>query len=346
VWSDRTTLAYHGLAAGRSVPLRVGELRTLQQNLPELENISPRLPLPPSTQVSHGLRTSNPQVFGVYPAYSVLEQTTTLSGRWLNDLDLRESRRVAVVGVATLSVLFGTEEPLGQKLSIAGAPFTVVGVFDDPGGGMETQRVYVPFSAIASTTSRDQRVQVIVGTLRDDASIPHTRHKIGTLLAGQLGFSREDVRAAGGTAPRRTRRRLAALMRGIGIAIVIVGLGTLLSGMVGVSNILFVTVRERAQEFGIRRALGASAGSIVRLVLTEACMLSVLSGGAGLGAAVLAVRLAQRAGIETDYFRDPRIDFTATWITLGALSASALVAGWFPAREAARMHPVEALSRT
>jgi putative ABC transport system permease protein len=345
IWSDRTTVGHHGLAAGRSVPLRLAELEMLAREVPELENLSPRLALPPTTQVSHGLRTATPQVIGVYPPYPVMEQLVVTRGRWLSALDMRDRRRVAVVGVAALPALFGPEDPLGQRIMVGGAPFEVVGVYDDPGGGLEAQRVYVPFPAIATSSARDQRVQVVVGTLRDDAAVPEARHRLQTLLAFSLGISPEDKRAVGAWFAAEQYRRLMALMRGIAIAIVLVGLGTLFSGMVGVSNILFVTVRERAQEFGIRRALGASAGSIVRLVLTEACLLSGLAGSAGLGAAAFAVHAAREAGIETDYFRDPRIDFSATWLTLLALCASALLAGWFPAREAARMHPVEALTR-
>jgi putative ABC transport system permease protein len=345
IWSDRTSLAYHGLAPGRSVPLRLSELELLEHELPELENLSPRLSLPATTQVSHGLRSANPPVIAVYPPYALMEQVIMQRGRWLNPLDLRDRRHVAVVGVAALPPLFGAEDPIGQRIAIGGTPFEVVGVFDDTGGGLEAQRVFVPFSAVATAGAKDQRVQVVVGTLRDDAAIAETRYKIRTLLAFSLGIAPGDERAVGAFFAAEQYRRLLVLMHGIGIAIALVGLGTLLSGAVGVSNVLFVTVRERAQEFGIRRALGASAASIVRLVLTEACLLSGLAGAVGLAAAAFAVHAAREAGIETEYFRDPHIDFTATWLTLGALCASALVAGWFPAREAARMHPVEALTR-
>jgi putative ABC transport system permease protein len=149
----------------------------------------------------------------------------------------------------------------------------------------------------------------------------------------QMWFSQEEY------------QKLETLLRGIDIGILVVGLGTLISGMIGVSNILFVSVRERAQEFGTRRALGATAHSILRFVLAEALVLATLAGGLGLAAGMGAVELAKYYELRSDYFRDPGLELSTALIALGTLIVTALVAGYFPAREAARMQPIDALRR-
>jgi putative ABC transport system permease protein len=140
-------------------------------------------------------------------------------------------------------------------------------------------------------------------------------------------------------------KRLQQLMHGIDLGIFVVGLGTLVSGMVGVSNILFVSVRERAREFGVRRALGATARSILAMVIAEALTLALAAGGLGLVAALALIELASAFGLESDYFRNPHVDAATALSALGVLVMTALFAGYFPAREAARVTPIDALRR-
>ena len=166
------------------------------------------------------------------------------------------------------------------------------------------------------------------------------------LFARRMRFDPNDRGAVDIWVAEQDYKKFTTLLRGIDAAVVFVGLGTLLSGMVGISNILFVSVRERTTEFGLRRALGATAASVMFMVLAEAVMLALMAGGLGLLVGVGLVGLARRANLRSDYFRDPSIDLRTGLAALGVLVVTAVAAGYFPAREAARMNPNEALRST
>jgi putative ABC transport system permease protein len=171
------------------------------------------------------------------------------------------------------------------------------------------------------------------------------RERIVRLVARRKRFDPRDEGAIRLWFAEEQQNKVRVVLRGIDLAILVVGLGTLLSGMVGISNILFVAVRERAKEFALRRALGATARSILGMVMAEAVVLAGVSGALGLGCALGIVQIARGAQIRSDYFRDPSVELGTALAALALLIGSALVAGYFPAREAARMHPIEALRR-
>src|SRR5262249_51419955 len=160
------------------------------------------------------------------------------------------------------------------------------------------------------------------------------------LLGKRHRFNPDDVGAFDAWFSEKEYQRVQDLMTGIDWAILLVSLGTLLSGMVGISNILFVSVRERAKELGLRRALGATSWSILVLVLSEALLLGLLAGGFGLACGAGIIQLAQRPDLSSTYFDRPSLDLKVALLAFGLLITTALVAGFFPAREAARMRPI------
>jgi putative ABC transport system permease protein len=205
--------------------------------------------------------------------------------------------------------------------------------------------VYIPFSTLERTFDASRKAEFVNASLREGARVEVARNRIMRVLSVRHRFDPSDDGAVLAWFAVEEYQKMQSLMRGIDLAILAVGLGTLLSGMVGVSNILFVSVRERAQEFGVRRALGASARSVLWMVITEALGLSMLAGGLGLGAALALVSAGRDGAFDSAYFRAPSVDLRTGFGALGVLILTALIAGYFPARAAARMHPIEALRR-
>ncbi|MFT3921314.1 MAG: ABC transporter permease [Myxococcales bacterium] len=346
VWAftGRTSEPFEGLGSGRQIRLREDDVEAVIRSVDALENVSPRTQVP-ALPIVHGTRNATLPFYAVYPAYAVTEKTTAIHGRLLNQLDLDRRRKVIVIGDKATPLLFGNDNPVGKIVTIGGLEFRVVGEFEDPGQGDEGRRVYMPYTTLAETFDASRKVDVMVGTLKRGYTPEAAREALARLLARRHRFAIHDHAAFDAWFAEREYRRVESLMTGIDWAILLVSLGTLLSGMVGVSNILFVSVRERAKELGLRRALGATSFSILLLVLAEALMLALVSGGLGLASGMGLVRLAQSPELGSELFVNPSVDLRAALLALAMLVATALVAGFFPAREAARMRPIDALRR-
>lgn len=345
IYSGRTTFSFQGLPAGRVIMLDAQDVGAVDRSIPELSSVSPMQILPQGQPVRYGSKSVALPTWGVFHTHAAVERLKLVRGRLLNALDDERARRVAIIGTQARSVLFGNESPIGKQLVIGAAELTLVGEFDDAGGDDQRRRIYLPFATLQKSLDSATRVNVIVSLLRDGANTDRVRERVLHLFAQRHRFDPADRSALEVWFLSEDFRRLKKLLRGIDTAIFVVGLGTLISGMVGVSNILFVSVRERANEFGIRRALGATARSIMGMVVAEALLLASFAGGLGLGAAFGLVALANHFELHSDFFKQPSVDPEAAFGAFGVLIVTALVAGFFPAREAARVSPIEALRR-
>jgi putative ABC transport system permease protein len=343
--SGRTSTSFQGIGAGRHIMFDIHDVAAIESAIPELSSVTPRQALPPHLTVRHGNVNLSLPLVGIYDDFAKIVKMKAVRGRLLNRIDMERSRRVVVIGERARKLLFNDEDPIGQTLLVGSARMTVVGEYKDPGDEEDNRRVYMPYSTLRQTFDSNPRVHSIVANSREGANEDAIRKRFMHVMARRHRFDPNDVSAIDMWFAAAELKRVQKLIRGIDLAIVVVGLGTLLSGMVGVSNILFVSVRERAKEFGIRRALGATARSILGMVMTEALLLSTLAGGLGLLCALGLVELAQRLGLESDHFKHPEVDLSAALWALGMLVVTALIAGFFPAREAARMTPIDALRR-
>jgi putative ABC transport system permease protein len=281
-------------------------------------------------------------VLGVHPEHRFLEKTLITRGRFLNEAD---QRKVAVIGGKVREVLFGSRDPVGEYINVRGLAYKVVGEFEDVGGENELRKIYLPLSTAQLVYSQPSTIHQLLFTV-GDASVAQSQaiaEQARALLAKNHGFPTEDRRALrlGNNLEQFTR--LTQVFRWIRVFVWVVGAGTLLAGIVGIGNIMLISVAERTKEIGIRKALGATPGSIIRMVLGEALVLTSVSGYLGLVSGVAVVELVAKSFPDAPFFREPSVSLdVALGATLLFVLAGAL-AGFFPAYRAARVSPIVAL---
>jgi putative ABC transport system permease protein len=352
VWSSRTSMPYQGLQPGRFVRLSNRDIDALGR-LRGVRYVAPRLQLGgwrDGQNITRGAKTGNFNVIGDVPALPHVEPLVLEQGRFFNDLDMSEQRKVAVIGEVVGKELFAADEdPLGQYIQIKGVNFRIVGRVKSLKFGDEADKinatVLVPFATFQSAFNQRDRVGwFIIGT--DPAySAVWVEESIKQALAEKHRVHPSDGQAFGSFNAADKFEKIQGLFRGIRLFVWMVGALTLGAGMLGVSNILLITVKERTRELGIRKALGATPGSIVRMIVKESLALTVLAGYVGLVAAVVALEGFAHviAKLPDAPVSRPEVDFKAAILAQCLLVAAGLIAAIMPARHAARVHPVEAL---
>ncbi|MBX3159941.1 MAG: ABC transporter permease [Deltaproteobacteria bacterium] len=281
----------------------------------------------------------------VHADANFLAKHDIVQGRFLSAGDILEKRKSAVIGNMVREFLFAPgEDPVGEWILVAGVPFEVVGVFSDPQGSEQERQVYVPVTTAQLAFSGGDKIGTIQLTV-GDASASQTEAIIDQ-IRGQLserhGFSPTDKMAVRVQNNVEVSARFRSLFWMISTFVVVIGLGTLAAGVVGVSNIMMIAVKERTKEIGVRKALGATPRSIIFMIIQEAVFLTGVAGTLGLAGGVLALQLVER-WVESDFIVNPRIDIgTGVSATIFLVLAGAL-AGYFPARAAAKVNPIHAL---
>jgi putative ABC transport system permease protein len=282
------------------------------------------------------------------PALERIETFQVTSGRYIDDIDIRDRRKVAILGEDVITILFeGQGDPLGKIVNVQGVNFLVVGTFttDQPGedGARVKLTVQVPFTTFQEAFNQNQKVGWFSMTVRGGARGEEVEEKVKRLLATTHGASPDDPQATGSYNSARDFGKVTGVFIGIKFFIWFVGIVTLLAGMLGVSNIMLIVVKERTREFGVRKAIGATPSSIVALVIQEALTLTAVAGYTGLVVAVGFLEFTASFGDPTSMLGNPSIDFNVALIAVGVLMVAGLLAGIVPARHAARINPVEAL---
>lgn len=307
--------------------------------------MSSRYYLPVGGEVRWGERTVAADFRSVHPGHRHIENTLISTGRFIDEADLLERRKVAVVGDQVVRTLFGSTDPIGEWIAIGGVMFQVVGTFSDVGGVREESQIYVPITTAQGVFSGGDQVHQMMFTLDEDRADEATavEAQVREILAPLHGVSADDRRAI------RVRNNLEEFMRIQGLFdmlsafVWLVGIGTMAAGIVGVSNILLVSVKERTSEIGLRKALGATPGSIVRMILAEALLLTGASGYAGLIAGLATLEALRRWLPENDYVRAPDLAPSTGLLALAVLVVAGAIGGFIPAWRAARLDPIIAL---
>ncbi len=344
IYRGRTTRPFQGHAVGRTIQFTNRDHDMLRDGLDGVEHITSRY-YPPSDVVSWGEEEGSFDVRATHPDHRYLENTDVVRGRFINDRDVAEKRKVAVVGMEVVRQLFRNADPLGEWIAVGDVMFRVVGVFEDSGGEDEESKVYLPITSGQASFAGADDVRQIMFTV-GDATVEETEvmtQQATLMLARRHHFDPEDRRAV---RVRNNVERFAQVQQIFTLIsgfVWIVGLGTVMAGIVGVSNIMLVSVKERTQEIGLRKALGATPTSIVSMILTEALLLTGASGYSGLVAGVGLLEAIRRFVPENDYLRDPDVDLSVAISATILLVLAGALAGLIPALRAASVDPIVAL---
>jgi putative ABC transport system permease protein len=317
----------------------------IKDQIPGVDHITARFFIRGNLTVAYRGQTSSYNVRSVHPDHQFLENTIVTAGRFINPLDIQEFRKVAVIGDRVRAQLFKQKDPMGEYIEVNGIPFRVVGVFTDEGAEGEAETIYLPISTAQRAFGGANRVGMIMMTV-GDAGVDESKaiaEDLRQRIAERHNFDPEDQRAVFISNAVEDFQRFVNLMRGIRIFVWVIGIGTLLAGVVGVSNIMMIAVKERTKEIGVRKALGATPWSIMRLVLQEAVMVTSVAGYFGLVAGVGLLQLMNKNLKESDFFRNPAVDLGVALSATALLVVAGGIAGMFPARRAAAIRPVEAL---
>ena len=342
VWGGRTSMPYKGYKDGRWIELRESDAGAIKEDNPG--TVSRVSPFASATTNISSAKDAISGFEAVFPDALRSERLTMKYGRFINDLDISQARRVLVLRDEQAALLFDSDSVgVGKTVSAMGLAWTIVGVYTH----RWNRSTYAPYSAYKAVTGNKTdayQLDVTVEGLTDEASGEAAEAAIRTSLARQHEFDPDDSNAIW------TWNRFNSYLRGkegnriLSMAVWIIGLLTLLTGIVGVSNIMFVSVRERTHEIGIRRAIGAKPRSIVTQVITESIAVTALFGYIGVFMGFIVLQIINHLFGDMEGFKNPTVDLSMAIEVTVALIIAGAIAGLFPALKAIKVKPVEALS--
>ncbi len=354
IWTRTATKAYQGMPKDRRFNYRLADVEDIRQNVADLRYISPRNQLGGfngSNNVVRGIKTGAYDVYGDYPEIINQEPMDITSGRFINYNDINNNRKVAVIGSGVKSGLYEKEEDvLGTYIKIQGVNFMVIGTYkkkSSGGDGEEDQKqIFVPFTAFSQAFNMSDRVGWMAITAVDGTPITSIKEKIFNIVRKNHKIHPDDERAIGHFDLYEEYSKVQRLFAAIRVIAYFVGTLVLLSGVIGVSNIMLIVVKERTKEIGIRRSLGASPWSIRGQILTESVFLTIISGMAGIVFASVLIYLINfmiDSNGPVDMFANPSVSLGVVSSALTILVISGLLAGFIPAQNAIKVRPIEAL---
>ncbi len=354
IWTQRTTMPYKGFDRGRHYNFRNGDTDALLENISEIKHIGPRIQGwggGGNNNVVRGERTGAFTIQGDYPAYNLIDPIGMSEGRFINVLDITNYRKVCVIGDRVKNEMFAADEsPIGQYLRIQGVYFKVVGIFKSTKphrGERENQVIYLPFTTLQRTYNYGDIVGYYSITSQEDVPVSVVEEKAKALLRQRHTIHPDDERSVGSFNLENEFQKMTNLFAGIRGLIWIVGIGTLLAGVIGVSNIMLIIVKERTKEIGIQRAIGATPWTVISQVIMESLILTTIAGYVGLVLGVGVVEgvnyMLLTSGAEDSMFTNPEVNFSVAIQALEVLVVAGILAGVIPAYKAVSMKPIDAL---
>ena len=356
MWTQTTSKPYKGLPQTREFHFKNTDVDALKENFPDLLYVSPRNQLGGHNEISNvirGTKTGAYTIYGDYPELIKQEQMDIVKGRFVNQQDILLKRKIAVIGQGVISELYNkAEEVIGTYIKVNGVNFMIVGVYNSKSrnnGDAESaqKNIFIPFTTFQQAFNYGDTVGWMALTANDDASITQLKPKILEFMKARHSIHPKDERAIGNFDLFQEFSKIRGLFFILKFIAYFVGILVLLSGVIGISNIMLIVVKERTKEIGIRRALGATPRAIRSQILLEAIFLTIIAGMVGIAMAtgLLAIlnMILDSMPSEGMMFANPSVDLTVVFVALLILVGSGLLAGFIPAQIAINVKPVDAL---
>ena len=345
IFPGRTSKPYKGFKAKRRIELENSDIEAIKINFPLfLEYITPRISR--GASVKYNNKSDNYTTRAIAPSHQASEKTIIMEGRFINEADIKNKTKYAVIGRKVATDLFGKEDPMGKYLDVGKIAFKVIGVFKDAGGDNEESYIYIPYTTRQLIEKANDNVDQIIIAYKP--SIGHSgaislEKKLRLFLKKRKSIDPTDqsgifIRNVADELKRN--EDFAGVLEAI---VIFVAIGTLIAGIIGISNIMVFVVKERTKELGIRKALGASPKSVILMILQESVFITLISGYFGLASGMLLLKNIGTA-LEEDYFiKNPYVDLSTAIISTFILIIFGGIAGYIPAKRAARIKPIIAL---
>lgn len=354
-----TSEAYKGFEKGRNWSLHNSDMTAVEAQFGNrLKRVIPVVWGLPNWDGStnnavRGSRTGAYSEIGFSSYYIEMQPSRILKGRFLNEIDVCNARKVCVIGSRVYNDLYSPgEDPVGTTIRVSGIYYTVIGVMESKSEqiqmfGRSDEMIIMPYTTVQRSNNLGDKITFMAVVAKDNQDISVLEKEICSYLKARNFVSPTDETGLEGQNIKEIFDMFNTLFAGLDILVWIVGLSTLFAGIIGVSNIMLITVRERTQEIGIRRALGATPYAILRQIMSESLVLTVIAGSLGITVAVLLLGVAEMlvAGIPAQQmpFHDFQINFYVAVAALMVLVVSGLLAGYLPSRRALSIRAVEAL---
>lgn len=353
-FTDRTGESYKGYNKGREWDMKNRDVESIVENVNGIEHISPILwGRRTEKNIVYGKLSGTFNVKGVMPGYYNIETQKLYYGRLLNYIDVENKRKVCLIGTKVNEALFDNENPCGKYIRVNGFYYRVVGVIKAKSsnvdiGGRSEESVFLPFTTLQQTLNRGDILHILALSAKKEYPIQRMISDVTHILKSQNEISPTDKQAVGVVNIATQFATFESLFSGLNLLVWLVGSGTLLAGIIGVSNIMMVTIKERTREIGIRRSLGAKPFAIISQIMTESLVLTFASGFMGLSLGVILLDavnkfLTNNSLQEIAYFKDPFISIQAALMSTVILIFSGLLAGLIPAWRALQIKAIYAI---
>jgi len=332
-----TSIAYAGFQPGRDIQLKNSDYDMVKAGIPQIDHMSSRFFIRGGVTTAYKNKFGAFEVRSVHPDHAFIENTVIHEGRYINNSDLDEYKKVTCIGTLVKEQLFGKEEdPLGKYIKLNGIAFQVVGVFEDEEGDYENRLIYLPITTAQKAFNGNENIRQILLTT-GNSTVDESKQiveNISSMLANKHKFDKNNY---------EEYKKMLNMMGNIRLFIWVIGIGTIIAGIVGVSNIMMIVVKERTKEIGIRKALGATPGSIVGLIIQESVFITAVAGYLGLIAGVGLLELVSTNMPRSEFFDRPEVNLGVAVSATVVLIIAGTIAGFIPARKASRINPVVAL---
>jgi putative ABC transport system permease protein len=346
IWNGQTSLNYKGLKPGRNIQMNnddYAQVKNIEKK--NISRLSSRFQIPGDNIVSYGKKSARFEIRTVYPEYQIIENIELKEGRFLNNIDIVETRKVAVISADVRAELFPNDNPIGKYIKANGFPMLIVGIFEDKDNWNNNKCIYIPVTT-AQKVYGSRNIQMLSVMMREDISIEESKRleeNIRHQIARHHNFDPNDTRAIGIANALENYIQTRKVISAIKLFVWIIGIMTIIAGIVGISNIMTIVIKERTKEIGIRKAVGAKPISIISLVLQESIFLTSIAGYIGVVLGIGLLELINSKLPPSDMFRNPTVDINLAIAAVIILILAGSLAGFFPARKAAQIKPVEVL---